>query len=68
MKHKYLYIELALVILGIATLVTSMTMIHNQIQAILGAVFGGALVQAGIAAFAIDWSEADRTAQRHPKP
>ena len=68
MRNKYLYIELALVILGIAALVTSMTMIHSQIQAILGAVFGGALVQASIAALAIDWSEADRTAQRHPKP
>jgi hypothetical protein len=64
MKHKYLDIALALVILGIAVLGVSMTMIHSQTKEMLGIVFGGVLVQAGIAAFAIDWSKARKTARR----
>ena len=55
MKHKRLYVGLVLAILGIAVLVVSMTVIYSQTKAMLGIVLGGALVQAGIAAFAIDW-------------
>ena len=68
MKHKRLYVGTVLVIFGIAVLVVSMTMIDSERKALLGIVLGGALVQAGIAAFAIDWPKVRRTARRHSKP
>ena len=68
MKHKHLYVGVVLAILGIAVLVVSMTMIHSEPKALLGIVLGGALVQAGIAVFAIDWPKVRRTARRRSKP
>lgn len=68
MKHKHLYVGVVLAILGIAVLVVSMTMIHSEPKALLGIVLGGALVQAGIATFVIDWPKVRRTARRRSKP
>jgi hypothetical protein len=68
MKHKHLYVGVVLAILGIAVLVVSMTMIHSEPKALLGIVLGGALVQAGIAVFVIDWPKVRRTARRRSKP
>jgi len=68
MKHKHLYVGVVLAILGIAVLVVSMTMIHSEPKTLLGIVLGGALVQAGIAVFAIDWPKVRRTARRRSKP
>ena len=67
-KHLHLYVTLVLAISGIAVLGVSMTMIHSDTKVMLGIVLGGALVQAGIAAFAIDWPKVRRTARRHSKP
>ena len=68
MKHKHLYVGVALAILGIAVLVVSMTMIHSEPKTLLGIVLGGALVQAGIATFVIDWPKVRKTARRRSKP
>ena len=68
MKHKHLYVGVVLAILGIAVLVVSMTMIHSEPKALLGIVLGGALVQAGIATFVIDWPKVRRIARRRSKP
>ena len=68
MKHKHLYVGVVLAILGIAVLVVSMTIIHSEPKALLGIVLGGALVQAGIAVFVIDWPKVRRTARRRSKP
>ncbi len=68
MKHKHLYVGVVLAILGIAVLVVSVTMIHGEPKALLGIVLGGALVQAGIATFVIDWPKVRRTARRRSKP
>ena len=68
MKHKPLYVEIVLAISGIAVLVVSMTMIQSEPKTLLGIVLGGALVQAGIAVFAIDWPKVRRTARRRSKP
>ena len=57
-----------LAILGIAILVASMTMIHGSTKAMLGVVLGGVLIQAGIAAFIIDWSTVRRTTSQHSEP
>ena len=67
MKRKRLYIAIMLAILGIAVLVVSMSMIYSQTKAILGVVLGGVLIQAGIAAYAIDWPKVRRTARQHSK-
>ena len=68
MKHKPLYVEIVLAISGIAVLVVSMTMIQSEPKTLLGIVLGGALVQAGIAVFVIDWPKVRRTARRRSKP
>src|SRR5689334_8682633 len=68
MKHKPLYVGLVLAILGIAVLVVSMTMIQSEPKTLLSIVLGGALVQAGIATFVIDWPKVRRTARRRSKP
>jgi VIT1/CCC1 family predicted Fe2+/Mn2+ transporter len=68
MKHKRLYVAIVLAILGIAVIGVSMTMIHGQTKAIPGVVLGGALIQAGIAVFAFDWSKVRRTARRRSRP
>ena len=68
MKHKHLYVGVVLAILGIAVLVVSMTMIQSEPKTLLGIVLGGALVQAGIATFVIDWPKVRRTARRRSKP
>jgi len=67
-KHLHLYVTLVLTISGIAVLGVSMTMIHSDTKVMLGIVLGGALVQAGIATFVIDWPKVRRTARRRSKP
>ncbi len=63
-KHLHLYVTLVLAISGIAVLGVSMTMIQSEPKTLLGIVLGGVLVQAGIAAFASDWSRVRRTKRR----
>jgi len=63
-KHLHLYVTLVLAISGIAVLGVSMTMIQSEPKTLLGIVLGGVLVQAGIAAFASDWSRVRRTKHR----
>ena len=67
MKHKRLYVVILLAILGIVVIGVSMTMPYSNTKAILGVVLGGVLIQAGIAAFAIDWPKVRRPARRHSK-
>ena len=57
MKTKDIYIKVVLVLLGIATLGLDITVMHHSPKAMLVIVLGGVLVQAGIAAFAIKFSE-----------
>ena len=57
MKTKDIYIKVVLVLLGIATLGMNIAMIRYYPKAMLALVHGSVIVQTGIAAFAIKFSE-----------
>ena len=57
MKTKDIYIKVVLVLLGIVTLGMNTAMIRYYPKAMLALVHGSVIVQTGIAAFAIKFSE-----------
>jgi hypothetical protein len=58
------YVWIALAILGAAAVAASLTVVHGYAAPMLLAVLGGALIQAGIAAFAMNFGRAKSSSRR----
>jgi len=58
------YAWIVLAILGAAALAASVTVVHGYAAPMLLAVLGGALIQAGIAAFAINFGRVKSSSRR----
>ena len=58
------YAWIVLAILGAAALAASVTVVHGSAAPMLLAVLGGALIQVGIAAFAMNFGRAKSSSRR----